>query len=177
MRVIESALVNKTFINDGGDQYCRNLHRLFPVHCLRVRPRTYPGTFAKAHRLSSLCGGDGTNTSWLNEAKDTAVIRQTEASDSSRGGARSEPTNVVSSASDACSSAENMQQVEPKMLNITQDTAVDVDLENDNVCMVCLDIEPSFVLAVCGHCGLCPKCRKRIYIFGKIMRIMDARCQ
>ena len=165
VRVIEGALVNKTFIHDGGDQYSRNMDRLFPVHCLRVRPRTHPGTFAKVHRLSSLCVGGETNTCWLDEVKDTAVIRLTEASDSSRGEARSDPTSVVLSASDACSSAENIQQVEPKMLNVTQDTAVDVDSENDNVCMICLDIEPLFVLADCGHCGLCSKCRKRIYIY------------
>ena len=91
------------------------------------------------------CVSGVTNTSWLEEIKDTAVIRN-------------------GSASGASSSAEHMQQVESKMLNVTQDGAVDVDSEKENVCMVCLHLEPSFVLAKCGHCGLCTDCWAKLLI-------------
>ena len=73
-------------------------------------------------------------------------------------------TGSVPPASGPASSSESMTAAQLKKSQGTEDVAGDVDTEIDNVCMVCLDFEPGFVLTKCGHFGICSKCRTGMYL-------------
>ena len=126
------------FLENGNFIHDKGLF-LFGIQCLRMRPRRHHGKFPECHRLSSL-----TNTFWLDETIDTSAIEAEKA-----------PEDFVGTASGATSSCREMP---------TQDVAADVEPEIDNVCIVCLDFEPFFVLSKCGHFGICSNCRTSMYL-------------
>ena len=161
VRVSNGTLENKKFKYIGDhDSWI-----LQAVHCLRLRPRKRPGTFPEKHCLAEACRSD--DGSWLNEPPNTTGTGAEKCPRLS-----SVPSSVagfVLGASAAASSADDVPKIELNPRDDKKKEAADVEPESDNVCMVCLDFQPSFVMADskesgCGHFGLCNRCRTSMYL-------------